>query len=431
MTLKAQKDWLSPKKAWLFLTLILVTGWLLRVMVIQGYEIGPNTFSDDNAYLTTSISFVKHGLIGNENNAELNTAIGPGMPFLLGALLAVFGYNATGLTSVHIAFASIGLITAIGAYLLGTLLRDRFTGLLAAAFCALEPGLVSVNTLFLTETPYMCLNVFVMYCFLRCAKKWHFGIYWTGVLCLLAGAMFKGLILMAPLAALPLILRQKQAWKKWLPRIAVAVLAFVIGFFPWWVRNWQVLDRFVPFTANRGDLQLLGTYMGWGHPDGTYEEMIQQLDAQAWMEGYQEDGARRFALRGEVGKERLAEWFRTHPVGFVLTHLVYKPFVLTTGHLMDVDFVSVRYSQYLWWAALVVALWGLMAPKFGRKAADGYYLPALYLLAATLITGVYAPLPRYGISHFPLWLFYTAAGAADLMTRAGKLFVNQSAGGTR
>jgi hypothetical protein len=263
----------------------------------------------------------------------------------------------------------------------------------------------------------MCLNLFVMYCFIRCAKEWNLRIYWTGILCMLAGAMFKGLILMAPLAALPLILRKKETLKAWLPRIAVIVLAFVIGFCPWWIRNYEVLNRFVPFTANRGDLQLLGSYMGWEYPEGTYDETIVELDAEAWMNGTQDDVELRFARRGEVGKERLAEWFRTHPLGFVLTHLLYKPFKLTTAHLMQEAFISERYSQYLWWGALVIALWGLLCPKFGKKAEPGYYLPALYLLVATLITAVYAPLPRYGISHFPLWLFYAASGTVDLCRR--------------
>lgn len=416
----SQREWITPKKAFCFLTLILIAGFLLRLVPILNYDMGPNTFSDDNGYLTGGITFANHGYVSYDDTAAQTTATGPGMPFLLGALFSLFGYDASGLIAVHIAFASIGLITAIGAYLLGTLLRGRLTGLFAAAFCALEPGLVSVNSLFLTETPYMCLNLFVMYCFIRCAKEWNIRIYWTGILCMLVGAMFKGLILMAPLAALPLILRKKETLKAWLPRIAVVVLAFVIGFCPWWVRNYEVLNRFVPFTANRGDLQLLGSYMGWGYPEGTYDETILELDAEAWMNGTQDDVELRFARRGEVGKERLAEWFRTHPLGFVLTHLIYKPFKLTTAHLMQEPFVSERYSQYLWWGALIIALWGLICPKFGKKAEPGYYLPALYLLVATLITAVYAPLPRYGISHFPLWLFYTASGTADLCRRISR-----------
>lgn len=411
------KDWIIPKKALCWLALILLAGFALRLVPILSYDMGPNTFSDDNGYLTGGITFANHGYVSYEDTAAQTTATGPGMPFLLGALFALFGYDAAGMLAVHMAFASIGLITAIGAYLLGTLLRGRLTGLLAAMFCALEPGLVSVNSLFLTETPYMCLNLFVMYCFIRCAKEWNLRIYWTGILCMLIGAMFKGLILMAPLAALPLILRKKETLKAWLPRIGIAVLAFVIGFSPWWLRNELVLDRFVPFTANRGDLQLLGSYMGWGYPEGTYDETVLELDAEAWMNGTQDDVELRFARRGEVGRERLAEWFRTHPLGFVLTHLIYKPFKLTTAHLMQEPFVSERYSQYLWWGALIVALWGLICPRFGKKAEPGYYLPALYLLAATLITAVYAPLPRYGISHFPLWLFYTAAGTADVWRR--------------
>lgn len=412
-----RREWLTVRKTLVLLALILLAGFMLRLVPILDYDMGPNTFSDDNGYLTSGITFANHGYVGYEDTAVQSTAIGPGIPLLLGALFAAFGYDAGGLLAVHIAFSCIGLLTAIGAYLLGTLLCDRVTGLLAAAFCALEPGLVSVNSLFLTETPYMCLNLFVMYCFIRCVKEWNLRIYWTGIVCMLLGAMFKGLVLMAPLAALPLILRCRERIRAWIPRGAVIVVAFVIGFSPWWVRNWQVLDRFVPFTANRGDLQLLGSYIGWGCPEGNYDEAVLQLDAEAWIEGVQEDVALRFARRGDLGKARLAEWFRTHPVGFILTHLIYKPFVLTTGHLMQEPFVSPRYSQWLWWGALIVALWGLICPRFGKKAVEGYYMPALYLLAATLITAVYAPLPRYGISHFPLWLFYTAAGAQDLLRR--------------
>ena len=415
MTLQQEK--LTPQKAWLFLAVVLLLGFGLRLVPILQYEMGPNTFSDDNGYLTGGITFAAHGYVSYDDTAYQTTATGPGMPVLLGSLFTLFGCSAGGLLAVHISFASIGLVTAVGVYMLGTLLRDRLTGLLAAAFCALEPGLVSVNSLFLTETPYMCLNVFVMYCFIRCAKEWNLRVYWMGILCLLLGAMFKGLILMAPLAALPLILRGWENIKRWIPRAVIVLAAFVIGFSPWWVRNWQVLERFVPFTANRGDLQLLGSYIGWGCPEGTYEETILQLDAEAWQQGVQDDVELRFARRGEVGRERLAEWFRTRPVGFVLTHLLYKPFVLTTSHLMQEPFVSERYSQWLWWGMLAVAVWGLLCPKAGKKADPGYYLPALYLLVATMITAVYAPLPRYGVSHIPLWLIYTAAGTADLCLR--------------
>ena len=40
------------------------------------------------------------------------------------------------------------------------------------------------------------------------------------------------------------------------------------------------------------------------------------------------------------------------------------------------------------------------------------------VLLATLVTAVYAPLPRYGVSHVPIWLVYSGAGLQDLGGRA-------------
>ena len=40
---------------------------------------------------------------------------------------------------------------------------------------------------------------------------------------------------------------------------------------------------------------------------------------------------------------------------------------------------------------------------------------------ATLVTAIYAPLPRYGVSHVPIWLVYSGAGLQDLGGRALRL----------
>ena len=83
--------------------------------------------------------------------------------------------------------------------------------------------------------------------------------------------------------------------------------------------------------------------------------------------------------------------------------------------------MSDRLMALVWWGCLALAAWGLLCPRLGGRARRGYYAPAVYLLVATLITAIYAPLPRYGVSHVPIWLVYSGAGLQDLGGRALRL----------
>lgn len=128
--------------------------------------------------------------------------------------------------------------------------------------------------------------------------------------------LFKGLGLLALVAPAALLLRRRENLRPWLLRACAALAAFVLLFIPWWVRNGLLTGEFVPFTANRGDIQLMGSYIGFGYPEGTYEEAVLQSDREAWEQGYQDDMERRFARRGEMGKERLWQWFTENPLAF-------------------------------------------------------------------------------------------------------------------
>lgn len=153
MTTITDEGRLTPRRAVLVLAVLLALGLALRVAAIVPYAMGPNTYSDDNGYLTSGITFARTGYIAYADPGLQTTAIGPGMPLLLGGLIALLGADPAGLVAAHIVFSCIGLLTAIAAYLLGELLCSRTAGLIAAGLCVLEPALLSVNIVFLTESP--------------------------------------------------------------------------------------------------------------------------------------------------------------------------------------------------------------------------------------------------------------------------------------
>lgn len=415
MTLNHER--ISARTAALLLTVILLLGFAFRMWIILPYSQGPNGYSDENGYQTGGITFLNTGYISYADADEQTAATCVGMQATLASLFWLFGYTPQGLTVSHLFFSCFSLISAITIYLLAHQLHSRLAGLLGAALCALEPGVASLSCIFLTETPYICFNLLALYLLLRCAQEWHLGYFWGGVLCMIAAALFKGLALLVFLAVIPVLFRRKIPLKRWLPKAAIGTLAFILCFTPWWVRNYQLLGKFVPFTANRGDIQLMGSYMGFGYPEGTYQEKVNELDAEAWNQNYQDDTERRFARRGEVGKERLAQWFQENPLAFLFSHLIYKPFVMTVDRFQPVYIMPLWMISAAWWGCLLLACWGLLCPRFGGRVRPDYYAPLFYLLISVFATAIYAPLARYGAPYVPLWLFYTACGGADLLQR--------------
>ena len=53
---------LTPRRAALVLAVLLALGLALRVAAIVPYAMGPNTYSDDNGYLTSGITFARLSL---------------------------------------------------------------------------------------------------------------------------------------------------------------------------------------------------------------------------------------------------------------------------------------------------------------------------------------------------------------------------------
>ena len=57
------RETVPPRRAALVLAAILAVGLALRVAAILPYAMGPNTYSDDNGYLTSGVTFARTGYV--------------------------------------------------------------------------------------------------------------------------------------------------------------------------------------------------------------------------------------------------------------------------------------------------------------------------------------------------------------------------------
>jgi hypothetical protein len=151
--------------------------------------------------------------------------------------------------------------------------------------------------------------------------KWAgFGLLWG-----LAGLTSPALLAVLPFLAAWIIYRRHRRSQRWLAVNLVAAIAFIAVVSPWFIRNYEVFHRFIPFRDNIGIVLLMGI-KGPTSYWGPYE-LGPWHNPEQWNE---------FKQLGELGyfdqKTRQAiEFIRTHPGWYIWTS-IRRAFFLWTGY---------------------------------------------------------------------------------------------------
>lgn len=240
----------------------------------------------------------------------------PGYPVLLAAMFHFTGPDTPVLWGRFLS-AVLSSLAVVGIYWLGDRLFDKKVGLLAAAVVAIYPGAVALGTLNLSEAPFCALLPLQIVC-------WHQG--WNAPTrskqfgWLFAAGLFSGLttlvrpswLLFAPFAIIVGLLLAKDR-KQQLLSAGPVLLGVCIVMLPWWVRNHQVVGRFVPTTLQ----------VGASLYDGLNEQATgaSNMDFVATMTAAEQERGRQHGLADETLEWRLNQrmlraslaWAADHP----------------------------------------------------------------------------------------------------------------------
>lgn len=208
--------------------------------------------------LYTSGAWARDGrdlVITDEGDAALasaprNAYTMPGYPGILAGLWWVTGVGSSRLLWARVLQAIMSVGTAGLMFLLGRRFSDA-AGLTALMFAAVYPPFTLANSYLLTEVPYT---------FLLTAFVWVF-LHWvdrpTSWLAAAAGVVFSLGLWVRPshaiwvvLACAVVLLFRRTEFRKRALQVLVMGLAALVVIAPWWVRNYSVYQRFIPFTTS-------------------------------------------------------------------------------------------------------------------------------------------------------------------------------------
>lgn len=371
------------------LTVIMAIGLYLRLRYAL-QTVHPPLEWDQLEYTKLAIQLLEKGFYAYRDTAP-NTLVTPGWPLLLTLAYKLFGYNPLEptLAMIRTALCFIALGSLFFIYKLGSRLFNRPTGLLAAAFAAVNPSYIFSASLLLTEVPFLTCFTALLYMQIKAVQEGRYRDHAIAGLLLGVCVFIRPNVL--PLAIVPYVLlwsrEKKVEWRGAL--LAAGMFALVM--MPWWVRNWLTFHEFIfiargeagnPFLGGT-DPYFRGT-IDWSsvNEKEQFAEGLRRI-----RQGFREDP---MLWIGWLTVGKFAIFFKTIWVGnymFTVPGWYY--------HLLE---KLQRYIVNLGWISVIA-----LAPW--NRSVRTLLLPLSIFLAVHM---AFIPVDRYAYGMFPFLMLITA-----------------------
>jgi hypothetical protein len=357
----------------------------------------------------------------------------PGAPLLYAGVYYLTG--GVDPERARIAVALIGAAMVLVVYLLGRRLAGPVVGVVAALLAAIYPTFLDNNGQLLSEPIAAFTLAAAVLSFMWAADEGRTPWAW-----LLPGGLLGATALTRPeylpfvavfgLLALVLVGR-RRSWKLGFASAALLVGMFALVLAPWTVRNYMVLDRFVPVSTGGGKALFVATYLpGNGRQLQVKRALIKRYTGQHYVSPEQvrdtemktllDRVARKYpdlerdAALAKIGRENFRKYVSERPFAYLkmVATKMWNVWRRGSGPTMRGTGWIVFHYAILGFALLGLAVLAL------RRRWEALLLAAL-IGGITLLGGLLLAVPRRNVPLMPLVMTLAAAGGAWLSLVVG------------
>ena len=213
----------------------------------------PYAFGDSHSYWTLGL-LIHQGEPYRYGGDDAQMVRTPGYPIIIAGLHRLAGGHPTVLYG-RILNGILGVVTIGIVALIASRLFSSTVGWVSAAILAIYPGAVSMSIMILSEAPFCLFMALQFYCLLRAYRgaaisrsMWATG---SGILAAGATLIRPSWLLFTPFLLAMLLMFSSQR-KRHFSVGMMTIMGLIMGMLPWWIRNYQVSDEFVPTTSRMG-----------------------------------------------------------------------------------------------------------------------------------------------------------------------------------
>jgi len=345
----------------------------------------------------------------------------PGVSFVLAFFVTIFG-KFGGITAYRIFQAIVQTGSLFLLFLIARKLFNSKVGIVAIILSSLSIADYWVPNLILTETFFKFFVLCLVYLSIYALEEQKARYYVLGGIVLGIATLFRPTIATFPIVILFIWILRKYQFKTMLKYTAIVAVVFCAVLSPWWVRNYNIFNKFIPLTLATGNPMLQGTYIN-------YDQTTSKTDGLDYTQFKYPAGSEiaNNEVEMKISKYRLVNLVPKHPLEFLgwytfgkASYQVAKPFFWSP------EFLGVNAGMALLWHALtlILSIIGGIFYYLDKKRKKIGTLAIATIFYFILIYLPFYTMGRYFYPAMPLVIIFAAFAVVKVISTFEKKIVN-------
>lgn len=218
--------------------------------------------NDDVKFIRSAWNLFQTGVYTYHKPPAPTVFMMPGVSFTLAFFMSVLG-KFGGLTAFRITQGVVQVLSLLLLFFISRKVFNSKVAIVAVILDLIYMPEIWVPNLILTETFFkffvLCLVYFSIYAIDKDKTKF----YILGGIALGCAALFRPTISAYPVIILIMWFIKKLDFKKAIKYTLTVAVVFSIILSPWWIRNYTIFHRFIPFTLATGNPMAQGTFINY------------------------------------------------------------------------------------------------------------------------------------------------------------------------
>lgn len=367
--------------------------------------------NDDVKYIRSAIVLAEKDILTYENTTVDTVYIMPGLSYILALFFKLYGLQ-DGIFYFRIFQV---LLQAASLYLLFLIVRRAFNNKIALLACAVNalylPEIFSVN-LVLMECIFKFLLLLLCYVSIIAIERKSVKYYLTASLLWATASYFRPTIALFPIVVFIMWLKERYKIIEMLKFGLISLSVFVLLLSPWWIRNYNLYQKFIPFTLSSGNPFLQGTYIN-------YDQSKESIGYNA-----SENDIERNEQEMKFGYERLRKVGSKYPLKYIYWYTIGKSIYFwgSPFYWRDIFSIKLLYVQIVHLIMLFTALYGLSKNNKRNTTTNLMFYIMIYF---NLIYLPFYTFSRYSYPLMPYVSAYAAFGVNFIYMKGNKSEVRQ------
>lgn len=322
---------IKNEKGIIKLLLILSCGLMFIMILFSIFYYGNTTLlgnfynpnNDDVKYIRSAWILSKTGIYTFHKPPAPTVFMMPGLAYTLALFMKVFG-EFGGITALRIVQAVLQVFSLLLIFYISRKLFNSKVAIVAVIFDLFYITEIWVPNLVLTETFFKFFVLCVIYCSLYALDENKTKYYVLGAIFLGFAALFRPTIVMFPILILIMWLIKKVKFKDALKHTVIVGLVFCVVLSPWWIRNYIIFNRFIPFTLSTGNPMWQGTFINYNQKS----KITDGLDYSDYdTKNPKLSEIQRNDMEIALSKYRLKNLFPKQPLNFIYWYTIGKGWI--------------------------------------------------------------------------------------------------------